>query len=218
VLHNGIWGTVCDDGWDLTDAAVVCREIGCGHVTEAKSDAYFGEGSGQIWMNNVNCDGNESSLSNCRTNGWGTHNCGHYEDAGVTCSSVRLVNGINSCSGRVEVLHNGIWGTVCDDGWDLTDAAVVCREIGCGDVTEAKGAAFFGQGSGTIWMDEIQCTGNEITLKSCSSNGWGIQDCNHQQDAGVICKQKSQVVRLDFKVDPETDLNDKKKQTEILEK
>ncbi|KAL1275414.1 hypothetical protein QQF64_035037, partial [Cirrhinus molitorella] len=86
VLHNGIWGTVCDDGWDLTDAAVVCREIGCGHVTEAKSDAYFGEGSGQIWMDNVNCDGNESSLSNCRTNGWGTHNCGHYEDAGVTCS------------------------------------------------------------------------------------------------------------------------------------
>uniref|UniRef100_A0A8C1U9T3 Soluble scavenger receptor cysteine-rich domain-containing protein SSC5D n=1 Tax=Cyprinus carpio TaxID=7962 RepID=A0A8C1U9T3_CYPCA len=189
VLHNGTWGTVCDDGWDLTDAVVVCREMGCGNVNEAKSKAYFGQGSGLIWMDNVHCTGTESSLMNCRTNGWGTHNCEHYEDAGVICSSfIRLVNGTNSCSGRVEVLHNGTWGTVCDDGWDLTDAAVVCREMGCGDVIEAKSAASFGQGSGTIWMDDVLCAGNEFTLKSCSLNGWGIHNCTHQHDAGVICQ------------------------------
>uniref|UniRef100_A0A8C2BNP1 Soluble scavenger receptor cysteine-rich domain-containing protein SSC5D n=1 Tax=Cyprinus carpio TaxID=7962 RepID=A0A8C2BNP1_CYPCA len=188
VLHNGTWGTVCDDGWDLTDAAVVCREMGCGNAIEAKSVAYFGQGTGQIWLDDVNCDGTESSLMNCRTNRWRTHNCGHHEDAGVICNSVRLVNGINSCSGRVEVLHNGTWGTVCDDGWDLTDAAVVCREMGCGDVIEAKSAASFGQGSGTIWMDDVLCAGNEFTLKSCSLNGWGIHNCTHQHDAGVICQ------------------------------
>uniref|UniRef100_A0A8C2BRF4 SRCR domain-containing protein n=1 Tax=Cyprinus carpio TaxID=7962 RepID=A0A8C2BRF4_CYPCA len=197
VLHNGTWGTVCDDGWDLTDAAVVCREMGCGNAIEAKSVAYFGQGTGQIWLDDVNCDGTESSLMNCRTNRWRTHNCGHHEDAGVICNcesktikELKLVNGINSCSGRVEVLHNGTWGTVCDDGWDLTDAAVVCREMGCGDVIEAKSAASFGQGSGTIWMDDVLCAGNEFTLKSCSLNGWGIHNCTHQHDAGVICHHK----------------------------
>ncbi|XP_056604974.1 deleted in malignant brain tumors 1 protein-like [Triplophysa dalaica] len=188
ILHDGRWGTVCDDLWDLRDAAVVCRELGCGDVIEAKSFAYFGQGSGQIWMDNVICDGTESTLKSCRSNGWGVHDCSHYEDAGVTCKSVKLVNGINSCSGRVEILHNGTWGTVCDDGWDLSDAAVVCKELGCGDVLEAKGGASFGQGSGQIWMKNVNCTGSESTLKNCSANSLGAHDCAHRKDAGVICK------------------------------
>ncbi len=86
-FFNETWGTVCDDDWDLTDAAVVCREIGCGNVIEAKSEAYFGQGSGPVWMDDVNCAGTESSLMNCRTNGWGTHNCGRHEEAGVIWNS-----------------------------------------------------------------------------------------------------------------------------------
>ncbi|KAA0720725.1 Deleted in malignant brain tumors 1 protein Hensin [Triplophysa tibetana] len=188
VLHNRRWGTVCDDFWDLSDAAVVCRELGCGNVIEAKSFAYFGQGSGQIWMDNINCNGTESTLKNCQSNGWGVHDCSHYEDAGVICQSVKLVNGDNSCSGRVEVFHDGRWGTICDDGWDLSDAAVVCRELDCGDAIEVKGGDYFGQGSGQIWMDDVNCNGTESALKSCRSNGWGVHDCGHYKDAGVICQ------------------------------
>uniref|UniRef100_A0A673NPL7 Soluble scavenger receptor cysteine-rich domain-containing protein SSC5D n=1 Tax=Sinocyclocheilus rhinocerous TaxID=307959 RepID=A0A673NPL7_9TELE len=187
VRHNGIWGTVCDDGWDASDAAVVCREIGCGNATEVKSAAYFGQGSGPVWMNNVSCNGTESTLKNCVLSGRVRQNCSHEKDAGVICGpKLRLQNGSSSCSGRVEVLHNGIWGTVCDDGWDLTDAAVVCREMGCGDAIEARKGAFFGNGSGPIWMNNVNCYGNEQTLKRCRSPGWDVQNCNHYKDAGVI--------------------------------
>ena len=77
MYHNGTWGTVCDDGWDLRDAQVVCNELGFGIATAAIHSAFYGPGSGQIWLDNVNCVGNESSIRNCSHIGWGSHNVQH---------------------------------------------------------------------------------------------------------------------------------------------
>ena len=104
---------------------------------------------------------------------------------------VRLVRGSSYNEGRVEVNYNGVWGTVCDDGWDDTDAGVVCRQLGFGSSGAAIGSAGFGQGSGSIWLDSVTCTGNESTLASCGHLGVGVtRNCSHSRDASVVCSGK----------------------------
>ncbi|KAM4694270.1 scavenger receptor cysteine-rich domain-containing protein DMBT1-like [Discoglossus pictus] len=86
VYHNYAWGTVCDDNWDWNDASVVCRELNCGSATAALGQAYFGQGSGNILLDNIHCSGYEQHLWQCPHSGWGSHNCGPHEDSGVICS------------------------------------------------------------------------------------------------------------------------------------
>ncbi|XP_061211274.1 deleted in malignant brain tumors 1 protein-like, partial [Neopsephotus bourkii] len=195
VLHNGTWGTVCDDGWGFQEGQVVCRELGCGSVLSVAPGARYGQGKGPIWLDDVNCTGEEPALRGCRAKPWGEHNCNHVEDASVECSdstvatlgTLQLVNGLDRCAGRVEVLHEHMWGTVCDDGWDLLDAAVVCRQLGCGTALAATHGAHFGRGHDPIWLDEVNCTGSEAALVDCRASAWGNTNCFHGEDAGVVC-------------------------------
>ncbi|XP_042084290.1 neurotrypsin-like [Haplochromis burtoni] len=101
---------------------------------------------------------------------------------------IRLAgSGLTQCSGRVEIYHNNIWGTICDDGWDLNAAEVVCRQLNCGPVLEAHQNAYFGEGTGEIWLDEVTCSGSEDFLTDCPNSGFGNHDCDHSEDASVIC-------------------------------
>ena len=97
-------------------------------------------------------------------------------------------------TGRVEVYYNSTWGTVCDDGWSLNNAAVVCRELGFPGAISYSCCAAFGQGSGHIWLDDVQCTGRESSLSSCFHRNrrrpflYYQYRCSHSQDAGVFCQ------------------------------
>uniref|UniRef100_A0A672HCY3 SRCR domain-containing protein n=1 Tax=Salarias fasciatus TaxID=181472 RepID=A0A672HCY3_SALFA len=198
IFHFGQWGTVCDDSWDLLDAEVVCRQLGCGRVLSAPTWAHFGQGSGPIWYDNVMCTGSETKLSECRHQGIGSHNCGHVEDAGVVCeaaSPVRLANSRDRCSGRVEIFHAGQWGTVCDDHWDLDNANVVCRQLDCGRAQSALSNAAFGGGAGPIWLDDVSCSGSESSISDCRHSGFGVHNCGHYEDASVICERNGTETR-----------------------
>ena len=103
---------------------------------------------------------------------------------------IRLVGGASPNEGRVEVYHNGEWGTVCDDRWDINDASVVCRQAGFDFAVSANGFSTFGSGTGPIHYDEVACTGSEARLSECPHNGIGVHDCIHFEDAGVVCGGK----------------------------
>ena len=103
------------------------------------------------------------------------------------CAGVHLVGGNVSYEGRVEIFYNGEWGTVCGFGFDGTDADVVCRELGYPGATKHLCCAAYGQGSGSIWLDEVACNGKEVSLYNCSHNGLGVHSCSHYEDVGVIC-------------------------------
>ena len=84
VNYEGTWGTVCNDVyWGFNDAMVVCRMLGYSSVLAAH--VMYGQGSGNVWLSNLACTGNESSISECLHIGWGETNCDHTKDAGVTC-------------------------------------------------------------------------------------------------------------------------------------
>ncbi|KAJ8034426.1 hypothetical protein HOLleu_21258 [Holothuria leucospilota] len=193
VFFNGEWGTVCNDGWDLVDADVVCRQLGYPAAIESYKDTYFGERSGFVWLTSVSCQGNESRLLECRHEKLGQQECTHEEDVGVLCKgkndirNICLVNGLSNSSGRIEVVFNGEWGTVCNDNWNMVNAYVVCRQLGYPAAVVTYTNVFFGRGSGVIWLRNVRCSGSESNLLECKHQILRQPECNHRQYVGVLC-------------------------------
>ena len=106
----------------------------------------------------------------------------------VTVSDIRLMGGSGPHEGRVEVYHNGTWGTVCDDDWNLQDATVVCRQLGYINATTALVSARFGASSGPILFSELACILNESIITECHHLLPGVHNCNHSEDVGVVCE------------------------------
>ncbi|XP_072503434.1 CD5 antigen-like [Notamacropus eugenii] len=193
--YTGEWLTVCNEGWTLQDAKVLCRELGCGRPILTKGSCNKDQqGTGNIWSGQMQCQGSEASLNDCPFVPM-ENNCSHKDDIWVHCEerfALRLVDGKRNCSGRLEVLHKGIWGSVCNDGWGEKEDHVVCQELKCGKAVFQKSRArkSFGHGKGHIWLDDVRCKGKETSLEQCKHRFWGYHDCTHREDVSVICSEK----------------------------
>ncbi|KAJ8027024.1 Neurotrypsin [Holothuria leucospilota] len=179
------WGPVCADRWDIIDADIVCRQLGYLHAENTTSETSTTNGT---LIGSVKCKGKENILSECS---YVVHpNCTEGEISWVTCSAVpgvRLRGGEGKHEGRVEIHANGLWGTVCDEGWNIKDANVVCRQLGFSEAVSASREAYWEEGDSPILMSNVHCQGNEHSLLACASTK--RHSCTHEQDAGVTCKR-----------------------------
>ncbi|KAL6472605.1 hypothetical protein MHYP_G00187930 [Metynnis hypsauchen] len=216
VLKNGVWGTVCDDNWDLKAATVVCRELGFGTAKEALTGGRMGQGMGPVHMNEVECSGFEKSLTECFFNK-DSLGCSHEEDAAVRChvpamgfhNRLRLSGGRNPSEGRVEVLaeRNGslVWGTVCSESWGIMEAMVVCRQLGLGFANNAFQETWYWPGdvsADSVVMSGVRCSGTEMSLAQCLHHGKHIS-CpkgGGRFAAGVSCTQTAPDLVLNAEV------------------
>ncbi|VDI01206.1 Hypothetical predicted protein, partial [Mytilus galloprovincialis] len=192
VLHDNIWGTICNTSFDINDAKVICGMLG---YKNAQATVYpgskFGKGRNDIWMDNLDCIGNELDISNCSFRGWGESNCTHLMDVGIACATpVRLIGGSKPTEGRVEVYHNGNWGTICDDMFDINDARVLCHTLGFSSshpvIPKLTPYGSFSSSS-PVLMDDLKCLGTETDIANCRFNGWGKSDCTYRESISISC-------------------------------
>ncbi|XP_068613041.1 neurotrypsin-like [Brachionichthys hirsutus] len=203
VYLGGVWGSICSDEWGDEDAAVVCRQLGKGISGHARTVPLIGPGTAKLHWRAIRCRGEEPDLLRCPKTTWNGEECSLA--AAISCTQqqtavelpIRLVGGQSRTKGTVEVFHAGQWGSICDDQWDDSDAEVVCRQLGLSGVAKAWGEAHFGKSSNRVWLDEVRCTGNELTLEQCPKSAWGEHNCLHSEDAGVSCNLLTDgIVRL----------------------
>uniref|UniRef100_A0A4W3I983 SRCR domain-containing protein n=1 Tax=Callorhinchus milii TaxID=7868 RepID=A0A4W3I983_CALMI len=172
IYYNRTWGTVCDDSWGSLEANVVCKQLGCGPAVHATSASTCGRASAPVWLDDVRCTGKESALWECPSSPWGQHDCYHKEDVRRIPDMLRLASGQHSCEGRVEVFYNGTWGTVCSDSMGMDEAEVICKQLDCGRALDVDDGDKFGEGSGPICLDDMECNSKESFLCQCSSRPW----------------------------------------------
>ena len=185
VYHLGRWKTACDDYFNSTAAGVVCYMLGYTRGGQYIGNRYTAI-SGRVWLGNIGCSGTETNIADCQYNRWGSRSCTHNTDVSVSCfSEVRLV-GDSGSKGRLEVYHNGTWGTVCDNGFTDAAAGVACYSLGYGRTGRFIGNQY-GAGNGQIWLDRVHCNGSESHLTECQQSDWGRHNCSHSNDVFMSC-------------------------------
>ncbi|KAI8494280.1 Leucine-rich repeat-containing protein 15 [Branchiostoma belcheri] len=189
--HVGWTGTYCDKEFNLALGK---------NATQSSTQRVSQGAERAVDGNNLDCA--ETNIENQPW--WKVDLAGLYSVSRVSILSasrdVRLQGGSHAHEGRVEVFHDGQWGTICHHDWTIVDAHVVCRQLGYPGADEAKTNAFFGDGTGPIWLDYVGCTGSEMSITECDHGRWGVHSCAHHLDAGVVCTMKGGLTNIIVRV------------------
>ncbi|XP_046551068.1 deleted in malignant brain tumors 1 protein-like [Haliotis rubra] len=201
LYYKGQWGRVYYSGFGVEEATVACRMLGYNTITaKASSSSNTGSESRRVIVEKFHCLGTELSLNDCLHYPWGSVTSSSTV-VRIQCPNANLQIRLNSTTrglGRVEVLHNNVWGTVCrGSSFSSEEAQVVCKMANL-PWTTASVTTSYAAGEGLIWLSNVDCTGTETSLDECSHSGWGTAPgCSHSSDVGVVCRGASRSVHLE---------------------
>ena len=103
-----------------------------------------------------------------------------------------MLNGQAFLQGHVEIIHDNVWGTICDNWFNDNSANVICRMAGYGNGVYNYGR--YKQTSATkatkIWLSYLVCPGDKTNIIGCTHKPWGQHQCGHHEDVGVRCYGK----------------------------
>ncbi|XP_019854464.1 PREDICTED: scavenger receptor cysteine-rich type 1 protein M130-like isoform X2 [Amphimedon queenslandica] len=199
VCVNGVWGSICGQGWSTSDARVVCKQLGYPDTEPyISTNGKYGAGNGPIFFSGVSCQGWENSFSLCGKTSYRHFTCSHNHLAGTLCTDgctegeVRLVGGSSDSEGTVEICHDKLWGLITDAGWDNKDARVICKQLNLPvEGSVAIKSSWFGKPDRAIHYSYSLCHGDELSFSSCwkvtHSLSEGRNIYKDSQSAGVIC-------------------------------
>ncbi|XP_067666942.1 scavenger receptor cysteine-rich type 1 protein M130-like [Haliotis asinina] len=200
LYYRGRWGRVHYSGFGREEATVACRMLGHNTIAaKASSSPNTGSESQRDILEKVHCLGNEFTLNECLHYPWAAGNSSSIV-VRIQChyaNQIRL-NSTTPGQGRVEVLHNNVWGTVCRwASFFSQEAQVVCKMANL-PWTNATVTTSYGPGEGLIWLSNVNCTGSEASLYECSHSVWGTTPgCSHSSDVGVICRGDTLRIKLE---------------------
>ncbi|XP_028275078.1 scavenger receptor cysteine-rich type 1 protein M130-like isoform X2 [Parambassis ranga] len=200
VKSDQSWSSVCEDDFNLQNAEVVCRELGCGAPSVFKGGLY-GAAEAPVWMRRFQCGGHESALLDCGSSQSTENSCSAGKAVGLTCSDpddVRLVGGANRCSGRLELKHNGEWREVdiSYSEWTLKQTAVMCRRLVCfSPFSASKRDYFTGR---PVWKIRSSCIQHKSMMKECV-----LKDSFSSSSLEITCMEL--LTRPNVSLSPSTD-------------
>lgn len=218
VKYDEQWKAVCDHGWNMKAADVVCRMLGFPDALRfTKGHTAFGRGDGSFWLDDVNCGGREYDIERCSHRDWGRHNCRSTNQAGVICklhrNDVLFAPKPSPASGKVlnvklklqgpvvddyisegivQVEHVGKWGYICPSNWKHVNSYVLCGELGFPNSTKLESYKETLQDVEPVfWLDHVTCKGWESSIVSCDHAGWTRHQCEGGGALKIKCARKN---------------------------
>ncbi|XP_033107645.1 scavenger receptor cysteine-rich type 1 protein M130-like [Anneissia japonica] len=189
------WLPICKSNWAShysKNAKVACRQLQLGLP---KGSLFWNSSLEASVAPEFVCSGHEVCLQNCQYDEATIGNCSKDGQLWLECSGfeeikLRLAMREKVEQGRVEIYHNGRWGTICDRDWTISDANIVCKTfLGTHAIDVYKSTQDDHEDGHPIFISDITCTGKEDTILDCSFNGLeDVHDCSHIDEVWVDCE------------------------------